>query len=83
MTFALCLEGREGVSHGDTWGKAFLAEGTASAKAKCVGGLMGQQGGLHSWSGMWQAGGEAEDTGWRLGKDHGTTQAITETLALS
>lgn len=71
------------MSYGNTWGKAFPAEGTASAKAKCVGGLMGQQGGLRSWSGMWRAMGEAEDMGWRLGKDHRTTQPITETLALS
>lgn len=38
------------MSHGDSWGKAFLAEQIASAKAKCASGLMGQRGGPCRWS---------------------------------
>lgn len=34
MIFELSLKGRAGVSPGDTWERAFLAEGTVSAKVK-------------------------------------------------
>lgn len=56
------LEGREVVSHSDSWGKAFLAEQIASAKAKCASGLMGQRGGPCRWSDVL---GQAEGMGWR------------------
>ena len=51
------LEGREVVSYGDSWGKAFPAEQIASTKTKCASGLMGQRGGPCRW-GRWRTWGE-------------------------
>ena len=48
------------VNHGESLGKAFLAEQKGSAKMKCASGLMGQRGGPCGWSDVL---GEAEDMG--------------------
>lgn len=59
MISELNLEGRAGVSPGDTWGRAFLAEGSARAKAKCAAwnsnearavGVACVKGGQRTWS---------------------------------
>lgn len=60
MIFEFYLKGREVVNHGESLGKAFLAEQIASAKTKCTSGLMGQGGGPCGWSDVL---GEAEDMG--------------------
>ena len=60
MIFEFYLKGREVVNHGESLGKAFLAEQKGSAKMKCASGLMGQRGGPCGWSDVL---GEAGDMG--------------------
>lgn len=42
MTFKLRSEGHEGINHADIWGRAFPAQGTASAKVLVQEGGMGE-----------------------------------------
>lgn len=73
------LEGREVVSHGDSWGKAFPAQQIASTKTKCASGLMGQRGGPCRW-GRRRTWGERHLV--HHVKGHGAVQVLTEILAL-